>query len=161
MALELPPEGILRTSYREGLTPCRLCSAHSYCNDPSRILEKAKKRICGQCAQQALLASASMSARCHQRVIKCEAFLPGRLIDIRVFVTFRGADYQGCAFRAEEGMRKKIKLSVGPGIEVEEIEFRDGRWAMMNKGLTSRLDKLEASKRPRPTFVVWEGPGWC
>ena len=41
----------------------------------------------------------------------------------RVFVTFCGADCQGCAFRAEEGMRKKIKLAVGPGIEVEEIDF--------------------------------------
>jgi hypothetical protein len=27
-------------------------------------------------------------------------------------------------------MRKKIKLSVGPGIEVEEMELRDGRWVL-------------------------------
>ena len=26
-------------------------------------------------------------------------------------------------------MRKKIKLAFGPGIEVEEIELRDGRWS--------------------------------
>ena len=30
-----------------------------------------------------------------------------------------------------KGMRKKIKLTFGPGIEVEEIEFsRDGRWVL-------------------------------
>jgi hypothetical protein len=27
-------------------------------------------------------------------------------------------------------MRKKIKLSVGPGIEVEKIESRDSRWVL-------------------------------
>lgn len=29
----------------------------------------------------------------------------------------------------------------------------------MNKALAIRLGKLEASKRQRRTFVVWEGPG--
>ena len=55
-----------------------------------------------------------------------------------VFVTFRGADCQGCAFRAEEGMRKKIKLSLGPGIDVEEIELRDGRWVLSARAAGER-----------------------
>ena len=55
-----------------------------------------------------------------------------------VFVTFRGADCQGCAFRAEEGMRKIIKLSVGPGIEVEEIELQDGRWVLSARAAGER-----------------------
>ena len=56
----------------------------------------------------------------------------------RVFVTFRGADCQGCAFRAEEGMRKKIKLAFGPGIEVKEIKLRDGRWVLSARAAGER-----------------------
>jgi hypothetical protein len=55
-----------------------------------------------------------------------------------VFVTFRGSDCQGCAFRAEEGMRKKIKLSLGPGIDVEEIDLRDGRWVLSARAAGER-----------------------
>jgi hypothetical protein len=35
-------------------------------------------------------------------------------------------------------MRKKIKLSVGPGIEVEEIELRDGRWVLSARAAGER-----------------------
>jgi len=35
-------------------------------------------------------------------------------------------------------MRKKIKLSVGPGIEVEEIILRDGRWVLSARAAGER-----------------------
>jgi hypothetical protein len=35
-------------------------------------------------------------------------------------------------------MRKKIKLSVAPGIEVEEIELRDGRWVLSARAAGER-----------------------
>lgn len=35
-------------------------------------------------------------------------------------------------------MRKKIKLSVGPGIEVEEIMLRDGRWVVSARAVGER-----------------------
>ena len=39
---------------------------------------------------------------------------------------------------ATEGMRKKIKLSLGPGIEVAEIELRDGRWVLSARAAGER-----------------------
>ena len=35
-------------------------------------------------------------------------------------------------------MGKKINLSVGPGIEVEEIELRDGRWVLSARSAGER-----------------------
>jgi hypothetical protein len=42
-------------------------------------------------------------------------------------------------------MRKKIKLSVGPGIEVEEIELRDGRWVLSARAAAFCLREGRAS----------------
>jgi hypothetical protein len=50
----------------------------------------------------------------------------------RVFVTFCGANCQGRVFRAEEGMRKKIKVASGPRIKVSDVKFRDAHPSRMS-----------------------------
>jgi hypothetical protein len=56
----------------------------------------------------------------------------------RVFVTFRGVHCQGSAFRAEEGMRKKINLAFSLGIDVKEIVLREGRWVFSARAAGER-----------------------